>query len=66
MADIGTESVWAELSRYAFGLPGLALVDQVKAGLRLYAETARMLDDILREQDRLLVREVIRRINSEL
>ena len=63
---IGTESVWAELSRHAFGLSGLSLSDQVKAGLRLYAETGRVLDDIIREQDRLLVREVIRRIYSEL
>ena len=66
LADIGTESVWAELSRHAFGLTGLPLSDQVKAGLRLYVETARMLDDIVREGDRLLVREVIRRINSEV
>ena len=66
VADIGTESVWAKLSRHAFGLSKLPLSDQVKAGLRLYAETARMLDDILREQDRPLVREVIRRINIEL
>jgi len=66
LADIGAESIWAELSRHAFGLSGLPLSGQVKAGLRLYAETARMLDDIFREQDRLVVHEVVRRINSEL
>ena len=66
VADIGTESVWAELSRDAFGLSGLLLSDQVKAGLRLYAETAHMLEDILHAEDKPLVHEAIRRINSEI
>jgi len=66
VADIGAESEWAEVSRHAFGLSGLPLSDQVKAGLRLYAATARMLDDILREQDKRLVHKVIRRIDTEL
>jgi hypothetical protein len=66
VANIGTESVWAELGRHAFGVSGLPLSDQVKAGLRLYAETARMLDDVLSEQDKLLVHEVICRINREI
>lgn len=66
LADIGTESEWAEASRDVFGLTGLSLSDQVRAGLRLYRVTARMLDDILHERDRPLVHEVLRRINGEI
>jgi hypothetical protein len=63
LADIGAESEWAEASRHVFGLTGLSLSDQVKAGLRLYRVTARLLDDILHERDRPLVHEVMRRVN---
>jgi hypothetical protein len=66
LTDIGAESEWAEASRRVFGLTGLSLSDQVRAGLQLYRVTARLLDDILYERDRPLVREVLRRINGEI
>ena len=66
LADIGAETEWAKASRHVFGLTGLSLSDQVRAGLRLYALTARMIEDSLHERDRPLVYEVLRRINREV
>ncbi|MBN9392472.1 MAG: nucleotidyltransferase domain-containing protein [Chloroflexi bacterium] len=67
---IGSESRWVQLRRTAFGIEdadGLAptLRQQVEAGLRLYIETANLLDGVMEELDRVLVRETVGLIEQE-
>ncbi|NOK60446.1 MAG: hypothetical protein GFH27_549281n160 [Chloroflexi bacterium AL-W] len=63
---MGQASQWTRLSRQAFGIDRLSLIDEVKAGLELYILTAQMLDHIFTAQDRVMIREVVRRIKGEL
>ncbi len=64
---IGADSPWARLSRRAFGIAdGLALREQVEAGLRLYVVTATLLADALKPDERRLIGEAARRIKGEL
>jgi hypothetical protein len=65
--SLGADSQWTALSRQAFGIEGAeSLSDQVRAGLRLYALTARLLADVLEPADRSMVEETVRRIESQL
>jgi hypothetical protein len=68
---VGPESAWARLRRTAFGIEGAdgtapTLRQQIEAGLRLYIETASLLDGVLEEGDRVLVRETVDLIEQEL
>lgn len=64
---VGAESYWAALSRQAYGIDGGdSLLDQVVAGLRLYALTAELLADALRPDDKRKIDEVVGRIRVEL
>lgn len=68
---IGPDSEWVRLRALAFGIgaanePAPALADQVRAGLRLYALTAGMLDTMLSAQDRPLVSDTVNRIRRTL
>jgi hypothetical protein len=62
----GPDSAWAALSRRAFGLEGDPLADQVRAGLRLYALTAKLLEGVLRPEDRPIVEAAVTRIEVAL
>jgi hypothetical protein len=68
---VGPDSAWVKLRRAAFGIEDAhgtvpTLRQQIEAGLRLYVETARLLDGVLEEQDRLLVRQTLDLIEQEL
>jgi len=68
---LGVESRWSALLSNAFGaaLAGnglLSLREEVMAGLQLYCETARLLDDILQAEDRPLIEATVTRIEQEL
>lgn len=65
--SLGADSLWARLSRQAFGIAGgLALQEQVRAGLQLYVLTAELLWEEIRPAHAKLVKEAIRRIRCEL
>ncbi|MEM8533821.1 MAG: hypothetical protein AAGF95_23455, partial [Chloroflexota bacterium] len=63
---MGHASQWTQLSSQAFGIDRLALVDEVRAGLKLYVLTAQMLDAVFKPEDRTMIREVVRRIRKEI
>lgn len=65
-STMGRDSQWTQLSRQAFGIDRLSLADEVTAGLKLYVLTAQMLDAVLQPQDRIMIREVVRRIREEM
>lgn len=54
---VGYDSTWVALRERAFGLgpEPSNLVEQIQAGLQLYVETAALLGDVLRPEDRPLV-----------
>ena len=68
MDAVGSKSEWARLCRAAFGLEPRAstLTDSVRAGLRLYVETARLLGNTIQAQDAPLVEWTVSRILAEL
>ena len=53
---------WLELLQEAYGLTGLALPEQVRAGLELYAHTAGLLEPALHDGDRPVVEHMVQRI----
>jgi hypothetical protein len=60
---VGLESEWSRLCQQAFGLnEAYFLEDCVRAGLRLYVETAVLLQNILRPQDTPLIEATSERI----
>ena len=68
---VGPDSRWVQLRRTAFGIEGPGdvtptLRGQIEAGLRLYIETAYLLDEVLKEGDRFLVRQTVSLIEQEL
>lgn len=69
-AAVGLDSEWTRLRRLAFGVEAKnesaapPLAEQVKAGLLLYAETARLLGGVLPAEHRVLVNETVRLIAS--
>jgi hypothetical protein len=64
---MGVKSLWAALSRQAYGMDGDAgLPEQVVAGLRLYAHTAELLAAILTPDDKLMVDQIVQRIMAQL
>jgi predicted nucleotidyltransferase len=66
-AVLGENSTWSRLCRQAFGLDGATtLADRVAAGLRLYVETAVLLQPILRPQDAPLIQAAVNRLNNHL
>ncbi len=70
-AALGANSRWSWLAQRAFGLqlPGEnlpSLHEEVRAGLRLYCESARLLAPILQADDRPLVQATVARIEEEL
>jgi hypothetical protein len=72
--SVGVDSRWAKLSRTAFGIgagSGLEgkpphLPDQVKAGLHLYIETTRLLEDTLLPGDEEMIRQTVYQIKEFL
>ncbi len=66
MNAVGRESEWARLCRAAFGLEptGSTLAESVRAGLRLYVETARLLGEEVQAEDRALVDWTVSRIHA--
>jgi len=65
--SLGLDSPWVSLSRSAFGIvEGLTLCAQVSAGLRLYVLTVELLGEAIRQEHRVLVKEIVQRIRSEL
>jgi hypothetical protein len=68
---VGRESEWTRLQAVAFGVAGKpgeppSLSQSVKAGLRLYQETAALLSGTLRPEDRPLVERTADRIEQQL
>ena len=62
---VGAESDWSRLCQQAFGIGGkFSLEDCVRAGLRLYVETAVLLQPILRPQDTPLIHATVQRIQN--
>ena len=62
LADLQREFVetrWLELLRDVYGLTGLALPDQVRAGLELYCLTADLLSSTLQPQDRPIIEHTV-------
>lgn len=53
---------WLALLRASYGLTGLALPEQVRAGLELYAHTAELLEPALQEGDRSVIEHTVQRI----
>ncbi|MDJ0765320.1 MAG: hypothetical protein QNJ97_20235 [Myxococcota bacterium] len=65
--SLGLDSPWASLSRQVFCIAGgLTLAEQVSAGLRLYVLTVDLLGTSIRQEDEALLKETVRRIESEL
>lgn len=64
---VGKETLWSRLLAEAFGARGeSSLSRRAVVGLRLYVETARLLDDALPPQPRALVRQAVDIIKTEL
>lgn len=66
-AAVGADSRWVGLRRIAFGIEGddgrgPSLCDQVRAGLRLYVETARLLQGALHADDAPKIHATVARI----
>jgi hypothetical protein len=71
LAEMGESSEWSCLLRAAYGITPLrgranTLPEQVRAGLRLYALTARLLEAALQPGDLEMVRETVARIESNI
>lgn len=65
--SMGVDSEWSRLCRQVFGMGGnFALEDCVQAGLRLYVETAVLLQNTFRPQDAPLIQATVNRINNNL
>ncbi len=66
-AAVGPETAWSRACAGAFGVgAALTVRDQVRAGLRLYVLTARMVDAALRKDDRPLVMQTVALIEAAL
>ena len=66
-AAVGPETAWSRACAGAFGVgAALTVRDQVRAGLRLYVLTARMVDAALRKDDRPLVMHTVALIEAAL
>ena len=68
---VGPDTQWTRLRRIAFAVGDAdettpSLSAQVMACLRLYVETARLLDDILQPEDRKLIEHTVHRILVEI
>jgi Nucleotidyltransferase domain len=61
---VGLESSWSYWCYRAFGLENPGLRQEVLAGLNLYVETYKLVRDILRSQDKVLVTHAIRLIEQ--
>ena len=72
MADaLGRESTWVRLRATAYGLPVDAeeppsLRAQVRAGLKLYVETVRLIGDVLPRKERDMIMQTVNLIEQEL
>ena len=65
--SLGEDSHWVRLSRRAFGITdGLALQEQVMAGLQLYLLTTKLLKDAIRPEHATLIEEAVSRIRNQL
>jgi hypothetical protein len=69
--ELGLASEWGRLRALAFGIgagdgPAPSLPDQVRAGLRLYAATAELLEAILLPEHRPLVADTVQHIRAAL
>lgn len=69
-AAMGDQPEWLRLRRLAFGLEDAdgapTLADQVRAGLRLYARTAELLDAALQPANRPIIALTVTRIHEML
>jgi hypothetical protein len=69
--ELGPASEWVRLRALAFGIgvgegPAPSLPDQVRAGLRLYAATAALLEALLLPEHRPLVADTVQLIHAAL
>jgi hypothetical protein len=68
---VGRQSRWAQQLRIALGIEderglGPSLIEQVIGGLRLYAETAKLLGEVIQPADRAVVRQTVELIEGVL
>jgi hypothetical protein len=68
---VGSDSRWVALRRIVFAIEAAdgrvpTLHEQVVAGLRLYVETARLLDAVIATDDREVIAHTVQRIESAL
>ena len=66
IAAMGAESRWSDLYRRAYGVEQGDLRDAVTAGLLLYCECAGLLDAVLSDAERVMVRATVARIEAAL
>ena len=71
IGSVGVETEWARLCRTAFGLHEAgqsppSVYDEVRAGLRLYVETAKLLAHAIQPQHAPLIKQTVERIESFL
>jgi hypothetical protein len=59
---VGRDSSWTRHRDRAFGVLGGELVDQVRAGLKLYVETARLVADVILPQHKELITHAVEMI----
>jgi hypothetical protein len=65
--SLGPDSDWTRLSRKAFGIEGTEPLDgQVRAGLRLYALSARLLADVLEPADRDMIEHTVQLLEGQM
>ena len=63
---VGVDSAWSRALRESLGIPPASARSRVRAGLRLYRETAALLDAQLRPADRAVVDAMLQRIELAL
>ncbi len=67
IAAVGEDSEWGKLCRIAFDIDGKqSLSEQVKAWLRLYVLTARMIESAIKPEDREVIQHTVSLIQAEL
>jgi hypothetical protein len=65
--SLGTGSDWTRLSRKAFGVDGMEpLEEQVRAGLRLYALSARLLADVLEPAHTSMIEHTVQLLEAQI
>jgi hypothetical protein len=61
---VGVDSAWSYWCYRAFGIEEPGLYNEVRAGLNLYLETYKLVQEILRPEDRLIIHQAIKLIEG--